>query len=349
MSFLPITCDNCGAKFKLPENFAGAKAKCSKCGSAIDVAKQRASVAPAAPAARPATTQRPAAPHKEPSAARPNRSAAKPSKPAQHPRPEKQKSSMLLPFLSLVGLVVIGLVAFFMLSGGDKPAPATPSEASKPEQPAAKPAEQPAAKPAEQPAAKPAEQPAAKPAEQPTAKPAEAVAAKTQEPPDDGSPKRPWQKMKNPPQSMDQVTDPKSYPEVAWPDAADDAQKAKIRGLVEDVVGGGKAGIRAKAELVQLDHPAMYGIVEKLRTLNYRSSDECQLAFELNKLMEEILFDLNARFEPVELSEDIHPAKAEWNTRTVKAWLDLMQKSLDVEAFKANRAERRKKAAGEMK
>ena len=48
MSVLAIACDNCGAKYRLPESFSGDKAKCQKCGSVIDVAAQRkAAAAPA--------------------------------------------------------------------------------------------------------------------------------------------------------------------------------------------------------------------------------------------------------------------------------------------------------------
>ena len=65
MTVIPITCDNCGAKYKLPPTFKGSQAKCQKCGSVIDVAKQReaaeaatrvlsADVAEAAIARRPA-------------------------------------------------------------------------------------------------------------------------------------------------------------------------------------------------------------------------------------------------------------------------------------------------------
>ena len=63
MTALQIHCDNCGAKYRLPENFTGTQSKCQKCGSVIDVAKQRASAdSPAgampAAAARPASAAR---------------------------------------------------------------------------------------------------------------------------------------------------------------------------------------------------------------------------------------------------------------------------------------------------
>ncbi|MGB3966925.1 MAG: MJ0042-type zinc finger domain-containing protein, partial [Planctomycetota bacterium] len=64
MTALSITCDNCGAKYKLPESFTGAQAKCQKCGSVIDVQKQRAATGAAAAtpaaAAKPAAAARPA-------------------------------------------------------------------------------------------------------------------------------------------------------------------------------------------------------------------------------------------------------------------------------------------------
>src|SRR5262245_26247457 len=63
MTAIQIHCDNCGAKYRLPENFTGAQSKCQKCGSVIDVEKQRANASspagsmPAA-AARPASAAR---------------------------------------------------------------------------------------------------------------------------------------------------------------------------------------------------------------------------------------------------------------------------------------------------
>src|SRR5262249_61989221 len=82
MTLLQIVCDNCGAKYRLPETFSGAKAKCKQCNSAIDVAAQRAAAqAPAAAAtpaaARPARAGSPARP--APSPARSTASARRSS------------------------------------------------------------------------------------------------------------------------------------------------------------------------------------------------------------------------------------------------------------------------------
>ena len=45
MNPIAVQCANCGAKYKLPETFAGDKAKCKACGSAIDVKSARSSSA----------------------------------------------------------------------------------------------------------------------------------------------------------------------------------------------------------------------------------------------------------------------------------------------------------------
>ncbi|MCA8973105.1 MAG: TIGR00266 family protein, partial [Planctomycetes bacterium] len=61
MSTIQITCDNCGAKYKLPESFSSPKAKCQKCGSVIDVASQRDVAEEAPTAAAAAAAAKPAA------------------------------------------------------------------------------------------------------------------------------------------------------------------------------------------------------------------------------------------------------------------------------------------------
>ena len=53
MAHIQIQCQNCGAKYKIPEAFTGATAKCKQCGSAIDVASQRQAAADETPAAQP--------------------------------------------------------------------------------------------------------------------------------------------------------------------------------------------------------------------------------------------------------------------------------------------------------
>jgi len=69
MANLAIVCANCGAKYRLPETFAKDHAKCTKCGSTIDVASQRGGAAEAAPEKRQPAKAQPA--KAKPASARP--------------------------------------------------------------------------------------------------------------------------------------------------------------------------------------------------------------------------------------------------------------------------------------
>jgi hypothetical protein len=398
MTALSITCDNCGAKYKLPESFTGAQAKCQKCGSVIDVARQRAAATGTAGASPAAAAARPAAPAKPAAAARPaiDRSKEAP-KPAERPaaaaarterparrakadaggvdgddgggrrgreRPAKQSSAMPL-VLSGVGLLAIVVVVLvFVLGGGDKDkqttttaktdaAPAKPAAAA-PAAPDAAPKTPEPAKAAESapaggatgavPSTTPDATEPAKPPAPAASAPADASANAT--PDDPTRVKRPWEKMRNPPATMADVADPKTYGEVQWPASIDDAKKAEMRGLAAEAAGDGKTAVRARNKLIAAGYPAMFGIVEQLQKLDYKDTTQSMVAVDLNKAMEEITGGLNARFEFVDATEEIPPAKAEWNTRSVKGWIDMLAGMQDEEKFKTERAARMKKQAG---
>lgn len=398
MSFLQIACDNCGAKYKLPETFSGTKAKCQKCGSVIDVAAQRASAsAPtASAAAKPAAAARPAAAAKpavsraksEPRAksesgaearasagtgsARTARAGGRRAKGGDEGEEgggragrrgrgdgaEKKKSAMPL-VLGGVGLVAaIAVVVVLMTRGGgeepkqNEAAQNTPPAAA-PAEPTAKPAEATAEKPSDAGAAKPAEasadKPAAKPADKPAEKPAEA-AAKPAEAPAAVDPNEPaWMRAKGLENvnTMADVQDPKTFPEVEWPAAIDDTQKAKVRELVADVVNGGKAGMKAKPQLQEIGWPAMFAIVEQLRQTDFTHWETAMSGIEFQKVMEVIIGGpTSGSFIPVNAGEEVHPRKAELNVRRVKGWIEYLKTIQDEDAFKKARAERLK-AAGD--
>ena len=407
MSVIPITCDNCGAKYRLPETFTGTQAKCQKCGSVIDVQKQRGQAE--TPASTPAAAARPAAAAKPASAARPavDRSKEKEAPKAAarsghgdragsrrghgehgpgehghghdkhhhghhgHREHGKKKGNSMLLAMSGIGVLAIVVVVIVMMNSGNKPAEQTnaKTDTTTPANPAAKaPAANPAAKTdTAAAAAKTDGAPAAgtTPAEAPkTDAPTEAPKTPTPTPtpaetpkaadasttPVDNTPpgeKRPWQRMKNPPASMDDVADPKAYGEVQWPAEIDEATKKQIQDLAADAAGDGLRSVRAKDKLEKLGYGAIFGIVERLRLLNYKETTDSMVAFDLNKLLERITGGLNARFEPVEANETILPAKAEWNTRSVNGWLGLLAKYPDAATFKKDKAERLKKQAGD--
>jgi DNA-directed RNA polymerase subunit RPC12/RpoP len=368
MTVYQIACDNCGAKYKLPETFQGKQAKCQKCGSVIEVQKQReaASAAAAAPAAKPAAAARPAVDRSKPAAAEAGKpAAARPAragkaddgadggKKARGERETKKANTMPIT-LAAVGLLAVAGAAFFLVGGKDKPAetpkPAEPAkqEQAKAEAPKAE-APKPEAPKAEAPKgdAPKAEAPAATP---PTGEPAKAeppAAAATPAVPEDPTrPKKPWERMRNAPASIAEVADPKSYGDVPWPPGIDDAAKGKLRELAAEAAGDGIRSTRAKNELQKAGWPAIFALVEQLQKLDYKQAEPSMVGFDLNKLLETITGGVNLRYEPVDAGESIPAAKAEWNTRTVKGWIEFAGRSVDQEAYDKARAERLKKAGG---
>ena len=146
MSVLAIACDNCGAKYRLPESFSGDKAKCQKCGSVIDVAAQRNAAAAPAPVAQPKAA---AAPKEETVAKKPaartaraeakaeaapaarsrrgDKTAAEPkSEKAPRGRKEtgerepKKNNTMLLAGGGIAALAIIAVIVVLASGGKDK-------------------------------------------------------------------------------------------------------------------------------------------------------------------------------------------------------------------------------------
>ena len=381
MSVIPIVCVNCGAKYKLPPTFKGTQAKCQKCGSIIDVAKQLAeakdgdSAKPAA-AAKPAAKARPAKDRSKVGGgarktAATKTAAAKPARPARgrgrardrgdnedtprRARDAKKKDNTPL-ILSGVGLLlVIALGGFFLMSGGEEkttdeqannsaaaqaaPAPESVETPTAPEEP---PAEE-AAK-AETPDAAPAsEQP--EPSEEQPAD--EAPAPKADAVPMPDGPTERWMKMKGLWQTLaDYKTPAELYGDVKWPESIDDAEKAAIMSIAEDLDKyGGRPHIRAKSKLVEKGYAGLFGILERLHSIDYRDADDAAFGFELNKMIEQISGGLNAGYAAIQAGEDVHPAKTHFNTKTVKAWMDQFARWPDEATFKKSKKERAKRNA----
>ncbi len=393
MSVIPITCENCGAKYKLPPTFKGTQAKCQKCGSVIDVAKQREAAdsdatpaAAAKPAARPAAAAKPAVDRsksrtggRKTAAAAASSKADKPARAGSSrsrrgakdddgedtPRRGREKKKDNMPMIIGGGglLVVIVVIAVIMMGGDDpkdsnetvtanKQANAAdanankgdgtkPAEGTKPEV-GTKPAE--TAAPGTTPDAKPLTKPLSKPLTKPLTKPAT-------KPVDNSDPnvkKESWQKQKNPPQTMGEVkTALEMYGEPQWPKSIDAAKKAEIMEIVGDLdVDGGIRSIRAKAKLVKAGYAGLFGIIETLNKLDYRQPGDAAFGFELNKALEEITGGLNASYAAVQAGEEMNPAKALWNTKTVGAWMKLVAKWPDEATFAAKKRARAKAKKG---
>ena len=156
--------------------------------------------------------------------------------------------------------------------------------------------------------------------------------------------KESWQKQKNPPQTMGEVqTAIEMYGEPQWPESIDAAKKAEIMDMVSDLdVDGGIRSIRAKAKLVKAGYSGLFGIIDTLSKLDYRQPGDAAFGFELNKALEDITGGLNARYAAVQADEEMDPAKALWNTKTVGAWMKLAATWPDEAAFTAKKRARAK-------
>jgi hypothetical protein len=392
MSALPIVCDNCGAKYRLPESFSGDKAKCKQCGSVIDVAAQKAAAAAPPPKAAPARPPREA---KEPAAqrtaarapaesrrerpARARRGAEKPPEGAPEggedggrrrrggERPEQKSHAMLFVGGGVGALAIVAVIV--ILGMGDPPAGTTDTasntDATKPPAAAAPAAPDPA--PTQPPTQAPAPTPTdaagdpqkAQPADAasptapgtgekakdaPTDKPAEPEkAAAAGAPKEPSTPKENWENDKT--ARLEDVFDPNTLGELTWAAHIDDAAKTEIRALVADVVDGGRAGITAKPKLEKLGYDAVFGLIERLRQLDYKSSEQQMTAWELNKVLEAICAGMNTGFVAVNPGEDLDPRKANFNAKTTVAWGTLLTKYPTKESFdewRKKRLEQRK-------
>ena len=405
MSVLAIACDNCGAKYRLPESFSGDKATCQKCGSVIDVAAQRKAAAAPAPAAAapkeapmpkkaaPARTSRAEAKAEAAPAARSRRATAEPKTDAKPNRGRKEagerepkkNNTMLLAGGGIAALAIVAVIVVLASGGKDKakatetaqaavaapknaeaasagsapsaaeaaadktvPAAATPEAkpaaaeaAAKKEAPAvveAAPAQDKKPTP-EAPKDKPAEAKEPAPSE---AKPADAKPAESK-PANSGEPKERWEANKT--TRLEDVYKPAELGDVKWPDECEQAQKDEISSLIDDVCNGGKPGVAAKPKLEKIGYFAIFGLVDRLRKLDYASGDDQMTAWELNKLIEAIAAGMNAGFVAVEVGGDLDPRKADHNARTNVAWARLLTKfssKADFDTWRKERASKNK-------
>lgn len=145
----------------------------------------------------------------------------------------------------------------------------------------------------------------------------------------------PWQHQRNPPETLAEVRPAaERCPPISWPASIDEPTRIRVLAQVADLSpDGGIRHIRAIQKLDRAGYPALFGIVERLRSIDYRDPMQAQFGFELNKLLEGITAGLNARYAPVVAGERIAPAKAEWNTRTVHAWATVLERWPDADAF----------------
>jgi len=306
MSDLQIVCDNCGAKYRLPASFSGDRAKCQKCGSAIDVAAQKAlatapavapAAAPARPAAKtPASAARAARGERAPRGERPARSArADASRSRRGKReqdePKKKGHSMLLVGGGVAALAIVAVIVVLSTSNRNEPKPGAPDAATTP-------------------------------ASAQHTDPGHAA---------DAASSARWQN--EPAKTMADVYRPQELGALSWPADVAAAVQTESRALAADVGAGHAAAARPKLE--QLGYPAVFAILEALRQLDYTAVADQQKAAELNKALEAICAGKGAGFVGVATDGPLDPRLASWNARTNKVWAQWLPQWSSKAAFDA--------------
>lgn len=270
-------------------------------------------------------------------------------------QPEKKNNTMLLVGGGVGALAIVAVIA--VLSFGKKDTPQETNTAAeqttapaKPATPVAEPTPTPTPPPAAPVAAptEPKTEPPAAEKPQPSPGAADAAPATASDASANGAPAKPatapaaghapaadpqkrWERLKT--KSLDEVFDPKTLGDVTWPSDIPDALKTEIAGLVADVQNGGRAGITAKPKLEKIGYAAIFGIVDQLRKLDYKSSSDQVTAWEYNKVLDTICLGINAGFVAVNDGEELDPRKADWNAQTNRAWGQMLSKWPSEQAF----------------
>jgi hypothetical protein len=379
MSVLQIVCQNCGAKYKLPESFQGDKAKCKACSAVIDVAAQRASGGVSAAAPKPAAVKPAGA---KPAAARPARAAsAARSAPAAKGKTaasagtgasrrgagagtargaraggrrgaaEAEPKKKGNPALLIGGVVVVvAVIVGFLMSGGDAPNEPQDTQTAQANQNA-----QGNTQAAGQSTGANANESSSQPSE---AAPAEATPVANEEPKEEATPATteptPAEEKAAPKAapakteltSRGDVYDPKTLDPLEYPAEVDAALQSEIAELLQDLADGGVSGIRAKGRLEEIGWPALFGIINYLRTIDYFDSDASMTAYELNRLLEAMAVGINVGYRPPQIGEEQPLEDVDWNAKTVKAWIRLPTKYPTPEDFARLRQNRQSRSQG---
>jgi hypothetical protein len=132
-----------------------------------------------------------------------------------------------------------------------------------------------------------------------------------------------WKKLQV--KSMDQVLDvKKSTQPLEFPASITEEEKTKLVGLLEkakDGAGGARTG-RALREMEKMGYPAIIFLINQLREIDYKNTDDSFWGLQLNMSLQNITMGINAGYVAVELGDEMDPRKAQWNAMTVQQWIN---------------------------
>lgn len=158
-----------------------------------------------------------------------------------------------------------------------------------------------------------------------------------------------WKTLKV--KSLDDVIDVmKTTAPIELPASLSDDDRKKMADLLKEgkEAGGARAG-RALRKLEKMGWPAMVFMINHLREINYKDTDESMWGNQVNQSLTNITMGVNAGYVPPTLGEAMDPRMAQYNAMTVKVWLDSVRTQWPTqEKFDAFIARRKEKKDAEL-
>lgn len=131
-----------------------------------------------------------------------------------------------------------------------------------------------------------------------------------------------WKTLKV--KSLDEVLDPKKATTPLEVQGISEEETKKMTELFQkakDGAGGAATG-RALRQMEKMGWPALVFLVNQLRDINYKDTDDSMWGNQINTTLSNITLGVNAGFVPPTLGEAMDPRMAQYNAMTVKVWID---------------------------
>ncbi len=132
-----------------------------------------------------------------------------------------------------------------------------------------------------------------------------------------------WKKLQI--KSLDDVLDvKKATTALEFPASITEDEKTKLNDLwtrAKDAGGGARTG-RALREMEKMGYPAVLFLINQLREIDYKSTDDAFWGLQLNMTLKNLTMGINTGYVAVEMGDAMDPRKAQWNAMTVQQWIN---------------------------
>jgi hypothetical protein len=129
-----------------------------------------------------------------------------------------------------------------------------------------------------------------------------------------------WKKLQI--KSLDQVVDIKKITQPIEMPPMTDQEKTRIAELLQQAKDGGGAAKTGRAlhALEKMGYPALVAIVNQLREIDYKDTDQAMFGMQLNASLQTMTLGINTGYVAIEPGEAMDPRKAQFNAMTVPEW-----------------------------